>query len=138
MEDDPRDSTGRKVKVFWEWWSGSKNQRKESSPRRVSFQGMDDVETSSSFESMALLDSDDKPDSSKSQWVKDGPGGASKDLYNALQESTVHRSSSSLACRYASLCLGAVHNFPEGLCGCSVDLTFTKAGSDDCDSYRVA
>jgi hypothetical protein len=42
---------------------------------------MDDVETSSSFESMALLDSDDKPDSSEKSVVKDdGPGGSLEGL----------------------------------------------------------
>jgi ZIP family zinc transporter len=115
--------------------SGTKNQgrlrKKESSPRKVSFQGMDDVETSSSFESKALLDPDDKPDSSEKSVGRKGRSWWSLEgLMQCSSGKDLQSTEARRAWRVAMLLFVsiAVHNFPEGLAVAASTLHSPKLG----------
>jgi ZIP family zinc transporter len=132
MEDGAEAPLAGKSKAPGSGGIGSSNQgrlrRKESSPRRVSFQG---IEPSASFESMALLDSDDNNDSSeksvgrkgRSWWSMEGllQYSSGKDL----QSTEARRAWRVAMLLFVSI---AVHNFPEGLAVAASTLHSPKLG----------
>jgi zinc transporter ZupT len=92
---------------------------------------MDDVETSSSFESMALLDSDDKPDSSEKSVGKKGRSWWSLEgLLQCSSGKDLQSTEARRAWRVAMLLFVsiAVHNFPEGLAVAASTLHSPKLG----------
>jgi ZIP family zinc transporter len=113
--------------------SGSKNKgrlrKKESAIRRVSF--IDDVETSASFESRALLDDSDKPDSSEKSVGRKGRSWCSLEgLLQCSSGKDLQSTEARRAWRVAMLLFVsiAVHNFPEGLAVAASTLHSPKLG----------
>jgi ZIP family zinc transporter len=114
--------------------SGTKNKgrlrKKESAIRRVSFKGMDEVETSESFESKALLDSDEPYSSEKSVGRKGRSWWSLEGLLQCSSGKDLQSTEARRAWRVAMLLFVsiAVHNFPEGLAVAASTLHSPKLG----------